>query len=257
MTTDMEGAKAFYSEVIEWGTQDASLTPAYGIFTAASVSVAGMLCLPDEAVKSGFRPTWLGYVSVADVDAAAARVAQLGGAVHVPPKDIAGISRISIVVDPQTATIGLLKWCDDRHELPPNPDASGRVGWHELFADDCEQAFDFYRNLFGWRKAQTDIGATGTYQLLAVEDLIIGGMFTKPPIVPIPFWLYYFNVEDIDIALQRVKAARGRIMEGPLEIPGDRWIIRCTDPQGAIFALVGKRRHHGIGYFAPAPSRKS
>jgi len=257
MTTDMEGAKAFYEAVVGWSTQDALPASTYGIFMAAGVSIGGLLSVPEEAVKSGFQPTWLGYVMVADVDATAARVTQLGGAVHVPPKDVPRISRISIVVDPETATIGLLKWCNHGPDQLPNPDATGCVGWHELFAADCDKAFDFYRNLFGWRKGQADIGPTGTYQLFAVDDLTIGGIFTTPPQVPIPFWLYYFNVEDIDLALQRVKAAHGRVMEGPIEIPGDRWIIRCTDPQGAIFALVGKRRHHGIGYFERAPARSS
>jgi uncharacterized protein len=39
-----------------------------------------------------------------------------------------------------------------------------------------------------------------------------------------------------------------------LEVPGGRWIAQCTDPQGAIFALVGKRSHNGIGYFEPVAS---
>jgi hypothetical protein len=28
--------------------------------------------------------------------------------------------------------------------------------------------------------------------------------------------------------------------------------FNTTDPQGAVFALVGKRRHNGIGYFERA-----
>jgi predicted enzyme related to lactoylglutathione lyase len=257
ITTNMEGAKAFYEAVLGWSTQDGSPDSAYAIFTAAGASVAGLLSLPEEAVKSGFRPTWLGYVTVADVDAAAARVAQLGGAVHVPPKDVPGISRISIAVDREMATIGLLKWCDHRPDALPNLDATGHVGWHELLALDCDKAFDFYRSLFGWRKAQADSGPMGTYQLFEAGELTIGGIFTKPPEVPLPFWLYYFNVADIDLALQRVKGAHGRIVEGPIEIPGSRWIVRCTDPQGAVFALLGNRRHDGIGYFERAPSRSS
>src|SRR5947207_150198 len=86
MTTDMEAAKAFYAQVIGWGTQDAAVPAAsYTVFTAAGVSVSGALRVPEEAIKSGFRPTWLGYVGVDDVDAAAGRVAQLGGARHVTP----------------------------------------------------------------------------------------------------------------------------------------------------------------------------
>src|SRR5438067_591821 len=81
-------------------------------------------------------------------------------------------------------------------------DAPGRVGWHELLAADWEKAFAFYRELFGWQKAQTDTGAVGTYQLFSAGGQTIGGMFTKPPTMPVPFWLYYFNIGDIDLAMK-------------------------------------------------------
>ena len=93
----------------------------------------------------------------------------------------------------------------------------------------------------------------GTYQLFSVAGQTIGGMFNKPAAVPVPFWLYYFNTADIDEAMKRVKAARGQILDPPIEIPGGRWILQCTDPQGAMFALVGMRRHHGLGYFERIP----
>ena len=117
--------------------------------------------------------------------------------------------------------------------------APGRVGWHELLAADWEKAWAFYSELFGWQKADTDIGAMGTYQLFSAGGQTIGGMFTKPPTVPVPFWLYYFNVGDIDAAVRRVKAGSGQVLNGPIEVPGGSWIVQCTDPQGAIFALVG------------------
>ena len=95
----------------------------------------------------------------------------------------------------------------------------------------------------------------GTYQLFSAGGQTIGGMFTKPPTVPVPFWLYYFNVGDIDAAVKRVKAGSGQILDGPIEVPGGSWIVQCMDPQGAIFALVGKRSHNGIGYFERVASR--
>jgi predicted enzyme related to lactoylglutathione lyase len=61
---------------------------------------------------------------------------------------------------------------------------------------------------------------------------------TKPDTIPSPFWGYYFNVSAIDAAAERVKAAGGAIMMGPHEVPGGQWILQCTDPQGACFALV-------------------
>jgi len=55
--------------------------------------------------------------------------------------------------------------------------------------------------------------------------------------------------------MRRVRAGRGEIVHGPIEVRGGRWMAQCTDPQGAIFALVGKRSHNGIGYFEPVASR--
>jgi len=250
VTTDTNAAKSFYADVVGWDTQDVAMPgTAYTLFTAGGVPVSGLMRLPDDASTSGFRPTWLGYVGVNDVDAAAARIRELGGAVHVPPQEVPDISRFSIGVDPQMATIAVFKWLNPSHEQDPELDAPGRVGWHELFAADAERAWAFYGDLFGWRKADTDVGPIGTYQLFSIGGLTIGGMLNKPANVPIPFWLYYFNIGDVDVAIKRVKAGNGQILAGPIEVPGDRWIVQCTDPQGAIFALVGKRRHNGIGYF--------
>jgi predicted enzyme related to lactoylglutathione lyase len=258
LTTDMDAAKAFYAEVVGWGTQDASKPGmAYTLFTAGGTSVSGLMRLSEDARKLGLRPSWLGYVGVNDVDATADRIKDLGGAVHVPPTDIPNISRFSVAVDPQMATIALFKWLEGGQAQPAALDAPGGVGWHELLAADWEKAWAFYGDLFGWQKAQADIGAMGTYQLFSAGGETIGGMFTKPPTVPVPFWLYYFNVGDIDVAMKHVKAGSGQILIGPIEVPGDRWIAQCTDPQGAIFALVGKRSHNGIGYFERVASHAS
>jgi uncharacterized protein len=256
MTTDMEAAKAFYAEVVGWGTQDASMPGmTYTLFTAGGASVSGLMGLSEDARKSGLRPSWLGYVGVNDVDATADRIKELGGALHVPPTDIPNISRFSVAADPQMATIALFKWLKGGQEQPPALDAPGSVGWHELLAADWETAWPFYRELFGWQKAQAGDGPMGPYQLFSAGGQTIGGMFTKPATEPVPFWLYYFNVGDIDVAIRRVRAGRGEVVNGPIDVPGGRWMAQCTDPQGAIFALVGKRSHNGIGYFEPVASR--
>ena len=131
--------------------------------------------------EKGGKPRWIGYVGVDDVDAAADRVKRLGGAVHVPPTDVPNISRFSVFADPQMATLALLKWLRPGQEQPAELGAPGRVGWHELLAADWEKALAFYGELFGWQKADADIGAMGTYQLFSAGGQTIGGMFTKPP----------------------------------------------------------------------------
>jgi predicted enzyme related to lactoylglutathione lyase len=174
--------------------------------------------------------------------------------VHVPPTDLLNISRFSVVADPQTAPFAVIKWLKPRREQLPELEELGRVGWHELLAADCGAAFDFYGQLFDWKKSDADTGPSDDYHLFSVRGQTIGGMYAKPPLVPVPLWLYYFNVRDINAAAERVKAGGGHILEGPVEVPGGNWIARCADPQGAMFALEGKL-DRGIGYFAPGSSR--
>ena len=86
-----------------------------------------------------------------------------------------------------------------------------------------------------------DLGPMGRYQLFTAGGDPIGGMMTKPPEIPEPFWSYYFRVDSIGAALERLKAAGARVINGPMEVPGGSWIVQAVDPQGAAFSLVGAK----------------
>jgi uncharacterized protein len=251
ITTDVASAQAFYGKVVGWGVQDGS-TPnlAYTLFTSGRTPVSGLMGLPEEALRMGATARWMGYVSVDDAEVAVGRLKRLGGAVYVPPTD-SNIGRISVVADPQTATLALIEGLASGQRKPPESHKPGRVGWHELLTADWQKAFPFYSELVGWRKAETETSAEITYQLFSAGDETVGGMFNKRPMDPVPFWLFYFNIGDIDAAAERVEAAGGQVLEGPLELPGGSWVVRCRDPQGAAFALQGKRSQQGIAQ-APA-----
>ena len=258
MTTDITIAKAFYASVVGWGARGASMPDsAYSLFTIGDSPVTGLMNMPEDARRTGVTPHWLGYVRVDDVDTAVDRTKQLGGAVYVPPTDVPNISRFSIVADPQMATLALVKGLKSGQAQSAEPGTPGRVGWHELLAADSEKAFAFYGELFGWQKADSHVGAMGKYQEFSAEGQTIGGMFTKPTTLPLPFWLYYFNIDDIQAAAKRVEAGGGQILYGPTAVPGGALIVHCTDPQGAIFALLDRRGRKTIGYvyFERAPSR--
>jgi len=140
ITTELEAAAAFYTKVMGWSAIDVSVAGrAYTLFTAGKASVSGMMDLSEDARKIGGKPSWIGYVGVDDVDAAADRIKHLGGVVHVPPTDVPNISRYSIFTDPQTARLALFKWLRPGQEQPAEPGALGRVGWHELLAADWER----------------------------------------------------------------------------------------------------------------------
>jgi predicted enzyme related to lactoylglutathione lyase len=244
MTSDTAAAESFYGRVIGWEAKDSGLGDrSYTLLSMGPTMVGGLMAIPEEARAMGARPGWMGYVGVDDVDACARRVTAAGGAVHRAAEDIPGIGRFAVVADPYGAMFVLFRGSSDQAPAPVAPGTPGHIGWHELHAGDGAGAFAFYSGLFGWTKAEAmDMGAMGVYQLFAIGDVPVGGMMTKTPQTPKPHWLFYFNVEAVDAAATRVSDGGGRILNGPMQVPGGSWIVQCTDPQGAMFAMVGARR---------------
>ena len=244
MTSDTRAAASFYTGVIGWDARDSGMADrSYTILSMGSTMVGGLMPIPEAGRAMGARPVWMGYIGVDDVDACAARVTASGGAIHRGPEDIPGIGRFAVVGDPQGASFILYRGSSDHAPTPAPRGTPGHIGWHELQAGHGESAFAFYSNLFGWTKAEAiDMGPMGVYQTFATGGEPVGGIMTKMPEVPAPFWLYYFNVDAIDAAMARVTDNGGRIINGPMEVPGGLWIVQCFDPQGAMFALVAPKR---------------
>jgi uncharacterized protein len=240
LTTDVEASSAFYDKVVGWSAKDASTSGlAYTVLNAGGVPVGGLMELPEEGRRLGATPRWLGYVAVDDIDATAIQIRRRGGAVLLPPTD-SNIGCVSVVADPQKATFALVDGLT--YGLQSGGlDELGRVGWHELLAQDRNKIFDFYGEIFGWQKESGEADPADFYQLFSSAGHTIGGMLTKLPSVPQPCWLYYFNVDDIGAAARRVNSGGGRMLQGPIELPDGCWIARCVDPQGALFALQGVR----------------
>lgn len=246
MGDDVKAAADFYTHVVGWSAKDSGMPGmAYTILSAGDYGVGGMMTTPPEAKAMGAPSCWTGYVWVEDVDAAAAKLTAAGGAVTRPGTDIPGVGRFAVVTDPHGAFFMLFRDAGGNPPPPPAPDAPGLVGWRELHAGDGAAAFAFYSQLFGWTKrAGMEMGAMGVYQLFgyAGTDADVGGMMTRMPQTPGPFWLYYFNVPAIDAAAERVAARGGKIINGPMEVPGGQWIVHALDPEGAMFGLVAPGR---------------
>ncbi len=244
MTTDVAAATGFYGAAIGWSAKDAGmLDRRYMVLNAGDTPVGGTMDMPQPVRDAGGRPGWIGYISVDDVDAMATRVGRAGGTVHHPAAEIPGVGRFATVADPQGAVFTLFK--PSGMAPPPSTapaSAPGHVGWYELQAADWRSAFAFYADLFGWTKTDAvDMGPIGTYQMFATGGATVGGMMTKTDAMPMPAWMFYFNVDGIDAAVSRAKDAGGQILNGPMEVPGGSWIAQGLDPQGAMFAMVGPK----------------
>jgi hypothetical protein len=236
MTTDMAAATAFYGAVVGWHAVQA--TPAYAILRTTGGSVGGLLDMPEPARKAGAGPAWFGYIGVEDVDAHARRVEAAGGAVHRAPEDIPGVGRFAMVADPQGAVFVL--FAPQPAAETPVREGPGTCGWRELMAADGRSAFDFYAAMFGWtRSTAHEMGPMGVYQIFAIDGIDAGGMMTEPGRSPRPRWNYYFRVEGAAAAAERVTKGGGKVVNGPMQVPGGGWVVQAEDPQGAFFALMG------------------
>jgi len=247
-TTDLEAARAFYTQVLDWEVNDAGMPGmTYLLAGPPGHAVAGLMALTPEMVQGGAPPAWTGYVAVDDVDEASGRVQALGGAVHMPPHDIPGVGRFAVVADPQGAVFALFRGLPgEAGPAPAAADAPGHVGWHELHTSDPAAALAFYQALFGWRREEAlDMGPNGVYQLFgtsATPEGAHGGLLRLDEAIPAPpHWLYYVNVADVDRTVSRLTAGGGQVLHGPHQVPGGGWIVIARDPQGVVFAVVGPR----------------
>jgi len=85
------------------------------------------------------------------------------------------------------------------------------------------------------------MGEMGDYQFITHRGQTIGAVMKRMPEGPPPAWNFYFGIEDIDVAAKAVSGNGGTIHYGPAEVPGGVFIIVASDPQGALFGLVGPR----------------
>lgn len=240
MTGDVRAAAAFYSAVVGWKAEDSGMPGMqYTLLKVGDAQVAGMMETPPELKAMGTPAAWSGYVAVDDVDAAEAKVVQLGGKVLRPASDIPEVGRFAVVADPQGASFMLFKPLRTDPPPMPAPGAAGTTGWHELRAVDGATVWKFYATLFGWTKGEAmDMGAGGIYQIFEIDGVPAGAVMTKEDDQPAPAWRFYFRVPGIDAAAAKVRSSGGKVTTEPMPVPGGDWILFGRDPQGALFALV-------------------
>jgi hypothetical protein len=251
LASDSAAAERFYRGVIGWGIEVFPGTQPYHMWTNKGVPIGGIHPLPDDAKKTGTPSNWLPYVAVPDVDATVRRAVELGAHTYVAPQDIPTVGRFAVLADPDGATFAVYK-AAGRTPGHEGEAGLGEFSWHELATTVWQHAWAFYEELFGWVKTSAmDMGPAGIYQLFGRNGVDLGGIYNKPAADPgPPQWLSYVRVPNVDTLVAKITAAGGRIVNGPMDVPGNR-IVMCVDSQGAAFAL------HAKVAVAKAPAAKS
>jgi predicted enzyme related to lactoylglutathione lyase len=242
MTTDMKAAEGFYRTVVGWKAEPfAGAGQPYTAFSrSGDVPVGGVMARPSE-VKAP--PFWAMYIGVPKLEEAVSHIERLGGKTHTDVISIPNVGRMQVMLDPQGAAFYAFEPASTA-QRPEGPAEVGEASWHELMTTDWRAAMTFYQEVFGWQPSEAmDMGPMGTYQMFNRPHGMIGGMMNKPKELADapPFWLIYFRVPDVDAAAERIKANGGRILNGPMDVPGGDRVLSATDPQGAAFGLHARK----------------
>lgn len=233
MTTDTDAARDFYPQVTGWGTSmwNGGGEP-YEMWMNGEMPVGGLMHLPAPEVP----PCWLVYLSTPDLDETLGKVREHGGAV-LKEMAVPEVGRFAVIADPQGGVIAVL----EPEGETPSHDGTANIGefsWHELATTDADGAWAFYSAVFGWEATgRMDMGEMGFYQMFGRGAHPLGGIFNGPPDMPGVGWLPYVLVPDVQAAAETVKELGGRILQGPMEVPGGDFIAHCMDPQGVAFAV--------------------
>lgn len=235
-TSDIEGAQAFYSALFGWEI-DAQPLPGGGSYTNFRItgySVAGGGQMPQELLAAGAPPVWTSYVNHSDIDAVAARAAEAGGNVFLPPMDVMDQGRMALIQDPTGAPFGV--WQPAKHIGAQVVNQPNSLVWNELQTRDPETARAFYGKVFGWQERTNEGGYVMFHDAGRVH---CGALNLDESVGDAPsHWLVYFLVEDVDAMAARVTELGGRVLHGPFQPSDIGRMAVVQDPQGAVFAMI-------------------
>jgi len=241
MTSDIPAAVAYYGKVVGWKTQ--AFDANYLMWAAKTGSLGGLGALPPGHNMAH----WLSYVATDDINATLQLAQKRGGKVIKPVTDISNGGKYAVLADPQGAVFGVHWSPESASQAAPSAPTSvpplGTFSWLELATTDYQAAFDFYHALFGWEKIEAhDMGELGIYFIYGKHGRPYGGMFTVPPSMPMPpAWCGYVQVADAKKTAKVIAKAGGKVINGPMQVPGGSWIVQAIDPQGALHAVVSSQ----------------
>lgn len=112
-TSDVDGAKAFYTDVIGWTVDDVDMgeNGTYHILKDGDEMRGGLMStasIPGDPPP----PHWMAYIGVDDVDGTCEKTKAAGGQVLNGPFDIPNVGRMAVIMDPQGAVVSIMKGTD-------------------------------------------------------------------------------------------------------------------------------------------------
>ncbi|MDN0197498.1 VOC family protein [Streptomyces sp. S.PNR 29] len=196
--------------------------------------VAGIGQLPPERQLP---IAWTPYLASDDVDLTAASVRQCGGTVGVGPLDAGDAGRLAICLDPSGAVFGV--WQAAAHLGTAVTGVPGTPAWNELLTFESESVAKFYETVFRYEREPV-VSADLDYLTLHLDGRPVAGIRGLGHALPRdrgPHWMTYFDVDDVDDAVERLLHLGGHVLR-PVRDGSHGRVALVADPEGARFALL-------------------
>src|SRR3954451_18872941 len=122
--------------------------------------------------------------------------------------------------------------------------APGVPSWVATVQPDPPAAARFYAGVFGW-----DLAPRDDYVIARLRGRDVAAIAPLPPgMEPAPpaAWVTHVQVESAEATADRVRAAGGEVVTGPMDTPMGR-IAVVADPTGGLLVAKEPDRHPGAG----------
>jgi uncharacterized protein len=238
-SSDIPRSTAFYAGLFGWEVQD--LGPdagGYGFFLKNGKTVAGFGPAWGDAP-----PNWTTYISLPDVDAAVAKVADAGGTVLAPPMDLPNDSgRMAVTMDPAGAVISF--YTPRSHIGATLVNEANTLVWNELTSRNLDASLAYLEAVTGNTSIPMESDGEGggpvDYRLIQANGRTVAGSMQMgdefPPDMP-SHWMVYFAVDDVDAAAARATELGGTVMVPPMDMAVGRFSV-IVDPVGAALSVM-------------------
>jgi uncharacterized protein len=236
-TSDVEGSRRFYPALFGWEAQEPS--PEFGgyfMFTRDGVPTAGAM---GDMGDMRANDTWKIYLTTDDITKTVEAAGTDGAQIISPPMAVADLGIQAVLVDPTGAHVGA--WQPGTFPGFTVLNERGAPSWFELHTRDHAAAVAFYRSVFHW---DTDaVGDSDEFRYTTMRDPSgqgeLAGIMDAKAFLPegvSAHWSVYWEVDDADTTVAKVKALGGSVVMDAVDTPYGR-LATVADPAGAEFKL--------------------
>jgi predicted enzyme related to lactoylglutathione lyase len=230
MSSDTERSAAFYSELFGWTVSEMEMPKGiYRVLTEGEDGIAGLYGIPEgEEIPDH----WIGYIS-GEPDSVAARTRAFEGQVLVPPQTVPEVGKMTVLMDPQGASIAAFKG-DSGDPPPKDPIPTHRFCWSHLSSTDVIGSQSYYQMAFRMKGGMP--GESGMVMLSAQDGGEVASISAAPEGTR-SSWLHYVVVADLGAASAKAKSLGATVLRDGEEYPGIGHATVIADPTGAVIAL--------------------